>query len=92
MILSVQIESFLFSFLYGLFFAFLFNLNYKYLFCKKLFNRILLNLFFNIDIFLCYFLLLKKLNYGIIHIYFLFFLYFGFILGNKMTKKLRKEL
>lgn len=92
MILTVQIQSFLFSFVYGMFFAFMFNLNYKYLFCKKKLNKIILNLFFNIDIFLLYFLLLKRINYGIIHIYFLICLYLGFILGNKMTKKFRKVL
>lgn len=92
MILTVQIYSFLLSFIYGLFYALLFNLNYKYLFCTKIINRIVLNFFFNLDVFLLYFFLLKQVNHGIVHIYFLICLVIGFTLGNKLTKKLRKVL
>lgn len=92
MILTVQIQSLLLSFVYGFIYAFLFNLNYKYLFCKKMINKILLNLFFNLDIFLFYFFLLKKINHGIVHVYFLICLVLGFALGNQLTKKFRKVL
>jgi hypothetical protein len=92
MSLVLQIKSLIISFIYGIFFAIMFNINYKFLFCKKKFNKIIINLFFNIDIFLLYFLILKYINNGIIHIYFLVFVYLGFLLVNKLTKKLKKFL
>ena len=92
MILTVQVKSFIVSFLFGCFYALMFNLNYKFLFCNKKTNKILINLFFNIDIFLLYFLLLLKINYGVIHIYFLIVLAIGFYIGNYYTKKFRNLL
>ncbi len=89
MILSTQIKSFIISFIYGIIYAALFNLNYKVLFFNKKSLIILTNIFFNFDIFLLYFLLLKMINNGVVHIYFLMLLLLGFVVGNKSTKKLR---
>lgn len=89
MILSTQIKSFIISFIYGIIYATLFNLNYKVLFFNKKSLIILTNIFFNFDIFLLYFLLLRMINNGVVHIYFLMLLLLGFVVGNKSTKKLR---
>lgn len=92
MSLTVQLQSFFVSFLYGIFFALCFNLSYKYLFIKKKIAKVILNFLFNLNMCLFYFLILKKINYGVLHFYFFVLLYLGFLLGNKLTKKLRKQV
>ena len=88
--LELQIQSLIFSFVFGLFFSLMFNLFYKYLFRGKVFFRIISNFIFVMANTLLYFLCLKLINNGIIHIYFIIMLFLGFILGNKKTKTIRK--
>lgn len=78
MTLIIQIKSLAFSFLYGVFFAFTYKLNYKYLTSNMKFFKIILSLFFIFDHVLLYFVLISKINNGILHLYFLF----TFIIGN----------
>lgn len=89
MSLSIQIQSLSLSFLFGMFFSLLFNLAYKYLFSFKLGYRILSNVLFVLSLSTLYFLLLKIVNNGILHIYFFIILFLGFIFGNVKCKSLR---
>ena len=78
MILLVQIRSLAFSFIYGIFFSFTFKINYKYLISNNLFFKIILSFLFILDHILLYFILISRINNGIVHIYFLLF----FVLGT----------
>ena len=87
--LEVQIQSMIFSFVYGLFFSFLLNLNYRVLFTSKKYIQVIGNLFFIIDNVLLYFILLRYINNGVLHLYFLLLVVLGFFVGNPTTKKIR---
>jgi len=88
--LELQIQTIIFSFVYGMFFSLLYNLFYRYLFCGKVVMRIIKDFIFVIAIFSLFFAGLKIINGGIIHLYFIIMLLIGFIVGNKKTKKTRK--
>lgn len=89
MTLEIQIQSLIFSFVYGLFFSFLLNLNYKYMFEAKLPIKVVTNIFFVLDHVFLYFILLRWINHGILHLYFFLCLFLGFILGQQKTRILR---
>ena len=78
MTLILQIKSLLFSFLYGIFFAFTYKVNYRYLTSNSKILKIILCFLFVLDHILLYFVLITKINNGILHLYFLF----SFIFGN----------
>lgn len=90
MLLEVQIQSLIFSFVYGLFFSLSLNFNYKYLFEAKLPIRVITNLFFIIDHVFVYFILLKWINHGVLHAYFFLLLTLGFLVAQPKTRILRK--
>jgi len=90
--LELQIQSLITSFIFGLFLSFLFNLLYKFLFSKKTFFKIITNAIFVFSNTILYFFLLKKVNNGIVHLYFIIALIIGVFIGNKNTKKIRKKL
>ena len=85
--LIIQIKSLFFSFFYGIFLAILLNLNYKYIYKSKLGYRLLINLLFVISNVLLYFIILKLINDGIIHLYFIFMIIIGFVISNHQLKK-----
>lgn len=86
--LNIQIKSIIFSFLYGVFFSFLTSINYKYIFYSKGIIKLLINLFFVIDNVFLYFIMLRYINNGIIHYYFVIALILGFISVNKLSNTL----
>lgn len=88
--LELQIQSLIFSLVFGMFFALMYNLFYKYLFRGIVVIRFIVNLIFVISNTTLYFLLLKTINNGRIHSYFLIMLVIGFIIGNVKTRKIRK--
>lgn len=90
MSLTLQIISSIYSFSYGLFLGFVYNINYKFLFNKRKFTRIIFNFIFIVDLVLIYFLLLKRINQGIIHPYFYLLIILGFRITFKKFKFLRK--
>ncbi len=90
MSLDTQIISLLFSFGYGIFVSYLFNFNYNFIYLSSLLYRIVINILFTTDLALVYFLLIKVINYGVIHIYFVFAFLLGFILFVNRYKFLRK--
>jgi hypothetical protein len=89
MALNAQLQSFFFCFTYGLFFSLIYNLNYKYIYKIKTIFKLIISFIFVTDNVLLFYIILVKINYGIIHPYFLLMLLFGFLLGNVWTKKIR---
>ncbi len=84
MTLSLQIKVLIISFIYGIIISYILKLQYKYFFESKLWYKVMLTAFFILDIVILYFLILKNINDGIFHIYFLILLIIGFIFGNKL--------
>ena len=84
MVLNLQLKSIIVSFSYGIIIAYLIKLNYKYLFTKNLILKILVDTLFSIDLFLLYFILLKIISNASFHIYFLFIIIVGYVLGYKL--------
>ena len=90
--LDVQIKSIVFSFIYGVFFSFLLNLNYKFIYYSKGILKALINLFFIIDNVFLYFIILRFINNGIVHFYFLLSMFIGFLSVNKISSKIRLKI
>ena len=77
MSLKIQFLTLGYSFLYGIFFSFLLTINYKFIYnSNKIIQWLITSLFILTNV-LFYFLILKKINNGIIHPYF----FLVFILG-----------
>lgn len=85
--LSVQLQVLTVSFVYGILFSYLLKVQYKFLFETKLFYKILMTTLFIFDNCLLYFLILRTINNGIFHIYFLFSLIIGYLFGNYLVNK-----
>lgn len=92
MSLNVQILSFVYSLFFGLIFSYFYSFFYKLFFKTKFIYKILVNFLFVLDFLLLYFLLLIKINNGILHIYFVATFFISFILFNKYNVYLRKYL
>lgn len=85
--IKVQIISILFSFIFGIIFSLLTNINYKYLFSKNKIYKIFFTFIYILDATLLYFIIIKKINNGVVHLYFLLFIGLGFLVGLvKFTK------
>ncbi len=95
MALSLQINSLLYCFLYGLFFSLGYNLNYKIMKDAKMLFKILVDFVFVLNNILLFYIILLKINFGVIHPYFIMMLAIGFIVGNKhyylVSSKLTKK-
>lgn len=85
--LSIQLQVLTVSFVYGILFSYLLKIQYKFLFNSKLFYKILITLLFVFDNCLLYFLILRMIDDGIFHIYFLFLLIIGYLFGNYLIYK-----
>lgn len=86
--LIAQIMTIIFSFIYGIIFYILLEVNYKYIYYGNAIYRIIVTFLFVLCNTLIYFIVLRKINYGIVHIYFLLCLLTGYILSNFVYKKL----
>ena len=88
MILSTQILSLIYSFFYGIFFFSMLEVNYKILYNGKFIYRIMISFLFVIFISLLYFIILLKINNGILHLYFFLTMFTGYLLSFVIYKKL----
>lgn len=86
--INIQIYSLLFSFLYGIIFYILLEINYNFLFEGKIIYRIIISFLFVIVLSLVYFLILLKINNGILHLYFFLLMFTGYLLSFVIYKKL----
>ncbi|MFA5407326.1 MAG: spore cortex biosynthesis protein YabQ [Bacilli bacterium] len=87
MTIDIQLKSLLFSLLFGALFSLALRVNYKYIYRGNVILRILINLIFVIDNVLLYFIILKNINGGIIHIYFLLMILLGFVVMENILKR-----
>ena len=92
MTLSEQVFSIVFSFIYGMVLSLLYNFNYNLLFSKTKIAKVIFNILFVLDLVLIYFLIIKKINGGIIHPYFYLLIILGFASCFDVSKRLRKIL
>lgn len=90
--IKLQIITLLFSFIYGIFFSFFLSLNYKFIYSdKKIFKTIISFLVVIMSV-LIYFIILKKINNGIFHIYEILCIILGFIFDNWLIGVIAKVL
>lgn len=87
--LQKQILTFTLSFLFGMVFAILLKLNYKFIYQENKVYRVLTTFFFVIIHILIYFILLQKINSGILHAYGIMAIIFGFITEYFVEKAMR---
>ena len=80
--IKLQITTLLFSFLYGIFFSFFLSLNYKFIYSNKRIFRTVISFLVVVVYVLLYFIILKKINYGIFHIYEVLMIILGVIVEN----------
>ena len=80
--IKIQITTLLFSFLYGIFFSFFLSLNYKFIYINKKIFRTAISFLVVVVSVLIYFIILKKINYGIFHIYEILMISLGVIVEN----------
>lgn len=91
MSLIVQIKTIIFSVLYGFFFYIFLCFNYKYITGKKKILKVILSFMFVVVNVLLYFICLKKINFGIFHIYEILSIIFGFIVCNLIVYAVDKR-
>ena len=89
--LKIQLLSLGFSFVFGLLFSIFVKMNYKLLFLSKKHIQIISNFLFLLDMSLLYFFIIKFINNGVLHIYFLFLFLFGWYLGTFLLKIIIKK-
>lgn len=91
MSLKVQIITLIFSFLYGIFFFLQIKFNSKYLYSNKKIYKITISGLIVLTNVLLYFYILRYLNNGIFHIYYLFMIVLSYVLSllyfNKKIEK-----
>lgn len=92
MVLEIQIQSLIVSFVFGMFISLLYNLLYFLLYNNKKVILIISDLLFCISLSLLYFYIMYKINYANIHPYFLCMLLIGFLIGNRKTILVRKNV
>lgn len=85
--LYIQLQVLIVSFAYGLIIAYLLKVQHKFIFESKYIYKIIITTLFIFDNYLLYFIILRAINNGIFHIYFLLILLCGFSLGNYILKK-----
>jgi len=83
---TLQLLSFLVSFLFGFFFHILTQFHFKVSEQYPILLKYLSTFLFILDIVLFYILILYYLNGGVLHTYFLFFVFFGFFLYGSLRK------
>ena len=89
--LNIQLKTLIYSFLYGAFFSLILKINYKFIYYSTGIKKVLVNLFFIIDNTLLYFIILRYLNNGIFHFYFLLSIFIGFFCVNKVISHSSKR-
>ena len=87
--ISLQLLSFIFSFSYGIIISYLVNLFYNFIYKTRFIYKVFINILFVINISLVYFLLIKVINNGVIHIYLILTLLLGYFMFINRFKNLR---
>lgn len=91
MVLRVQIISLLVSLGYGIFFYLMLELNSRFLYDSRILVRIIVSFLFVLFHTLLYFLILMKINYGYVHIYFFLCMLGGYLICKVAYKRFVKK-
>lgn len=86
--LNIQIISLLVSFIFGIILSLIYIVFNKYMYKTSLLYKICINLLLVVNYFLLYFITLKKLTYGTMHIYFILVLFLSFYYSKKIMYKI----
>lgn len=90
MSLDIQINTLLASFLYGIFFSRMLNINYKFVYESKKIYRIIISFLFIMVNVLIYFIILMRVNNGILHNYGILSIILGVLFDHFIVTKLLK--
>lgn len=85
--LKIQIFSFLFSFFFGIFLFYIFRLCHKLLFIKKKLLKFIFHFFICLILSFLYFFIIYCINSGVVQIYFVLLILFGFLITYSFTNK-----
>ena len=88
MSLDIQLKLIIFSFLYGIFLGILMRINYKLLYNENKTIKIISTILLVISSILLYFVILLKINFGIVHYYSLLIIILGFIVETFIEVRL----
>lgn len=86
--IRIQLLTFLFSFIYGIFYYISSFCNKKIINGKKISFQIVVTTIFVLNNVLVYSIILYKINQGVFHIYFIIVLVIGYLLGTTLHKKM----
>lgn len=89
---KIQLLSFLFSFLFGIFFFITNYFNKKLITNKRMFFQYIITFLYIINIVLFYILILYKINRGVFHIYFLIMVLLGYLFATWLEKYVKKSV
>ncbi len=92
MTLKIQIYSSVFSALFGILFSVSMNYCYKKVRIKNRYGRIAFNLFFVLIHVIGYYMILEKINNGILHPYCILSVLAGFIIAEILHYKVANKL
>lgn len=84
MALSIQIKSLVSSFVFGICFYFIVKSTSKFLYSKKKYVNVISALLVSIISCLLFFIIMKKINNGIIHFYFILSIILGYFISYKL--------
>jgi len=87
----IQLLSLAVSFVYGVFLTLLVEVNYRFISGKKKILQNFLTLLFIIDIVLLYLIMMYKINSGVVHVYFILLVIFGYVMGYRRLKVLSRH-
>ncbi len=94
--LVIQLKSLSFSFFFGILFYFIVKASSKFLYSKKKYESIISAFLVAILSCLIFFIIIKKINNGIIHLYFILSIILGYFVSYKLKlwnlifKKIKK--
>lgn len=90
--LNTQIITLIVSFIYGIFFSFQVNISTKFLYQPNIILRIVFTFLFIFSNVLLYFIILRKVNYAVIHPYALGMLFLGFCVERYFNRIIAKHI
>ena len=88
--IKIQIKTIIFSIIFGIIFSSIIDINYKFLTKNKIIN-ILTTLILILSATLIYFIILRKINYGIFHQYEIICIGIGYIIEHLLKHLVEKK-
>lgn len=89
--LQTQIYLIFYSYIYGFVFSLILSYSYSYIYKQSLVPQIILSFLFVLNAVFIYFIILQKINYGILHFYSFLLVILGFISEHIFMKFLDKK-